>query len=295
MKFVEYVILNNLGSVESNYTFKDLTTIGCGGNIDILYSPNNVSSLKQAFKYLNENEIKYFVLGNGSNVLASDHDYKGVVISLRKMPFDFTINGDEMVCSAFYPTSKLAYDLSLLEYGDLSFLGGIPGLLGGAIYNNSGAYNDSIKNHILEVKYINTAGEIVTIDANDCAFDYRRSVFHYLSGIIVEAKLKIKKIPTKSVLEKRAMQRRLDQPLECKSMGSIFKNNQLISAWKVIDALGMRGFHISDAAISAKHANFIINLGNAKCKDIRNLILLIKKRAELEFGIKLICEISVVE
>ena len=77
-------------------------------------------------------------------------------------------------------------------------------------------------------------------------------------------------------------------------MGSIFKNNPLISAWKVVDALGMRGFQMNDAAVSAKHANFIINLGNAKSNEILSLIHLIQKRAELELGIKLLCEITMV-
>ena len=142
--------------------------------------------------------------------------------------------------------------------------------------------------------YINSAGKLVTISKEECAFGYRKSIFHYIPGLIVSARFKLTKVKTLELLEKRAKERRLAQPLECKSMGSIFKNNPLISAWKVVDALGMRGFQMNDAAVSAKHANFIINLGNAKSNEILSLIHLIQKRAELELGIKLLCEITMV-
>lgn len=294
MTFENYVIENNLGTIESGYSFKELTTIGCGGRIKTLYTPNSIESLCTAFKYVNDISIKYFILGNGSNILASDSDFMGVVFNLRKMPSDYVIIDDILDCSAFYSTSKLAYELANEEKGDLSFLCGIPGLIGGAIYNNCGAYNDNIQNHLIDVTYINSNGNILTIKNEDCDFDYRRSIFHYFGCIIISARFKISKFDSKKIIARRMNERRLAQPLECKNMGSIFKNNKLVKAWEVIDALGMRGYHINDAAISSKHANFIINSGNAKSSDIISLINLIQKRSMLELGIKLVCEITII-
>lgn len=294
MNFCDFVINHNLGVIETNRSFQELTTIGCGGKIDYLYKPNSIESLATAFSYISEHSIRYFILGNGSNVLAQDDAFHGIVINLKGLPYQYQLKDDILECSAFYPTMELAYDLAKDEIGDLSFLGGIPGLLGGAIYNNSGAYKKELRDSLIDVTYINTAGKIATLSNSQCAFGYRYSIFHVMSGIIISARFKVKKMKTLDLLKQRNSERRLSQPLECKSMGSIFKNNQLISAWKVVDALGMRGFHINDAAISAKHANFIINLGKAKSNDVLSLIRLIQTRAELEFGIRLVCEISTV-
>ncbi|MBQ9124184.1 MAG: UDP-N-acetylmuramate dehydrogenase [Acholeplasmatales bacterium] len=294
MNFKQYILENNLGIINDEYSFKDITTIGCGGKIKCLYIPKSIEALAKAFKYIKEKNLSYFIIANGSNILASDSLHNEIVIWVKKLDYTYVFLENSIKISAFYPTIKLAYDLANLEYGDLSFLGGIPGTLGGAIYNNSGAYNDNIGNHILEVEYIDTAGQIKTISNSLCAFGYRRSIFHFIEGIIISATLKIEKIKTKELLEKRRKQRLESQPLDNKSMGSIFKNNPLIPSWKIVDALGLRGFRIGDASVSAKHSNFIINLGKAKASDILAIINLIETRSRLEFGINLIKEITII-
>ena len=294
MNFVKYILENDLGSIETNYSFKELTTIGTGGRIRFLYSPNSVDSLCKAFKFINDNDLKYFILGNGSNILASDDFFDGIVINTKTLPTYLDIYEDYISVSASYPTTKLAYDLAKLELGDLSFLGGIPGLLGGAIFNNSGAYGSEIKDVIIDVTYINKAGKLVTIERKEIGFNYRDSIFHGYKCIIASARIKVNKIKTFDRLEERLKKRKQSQPHEYKNMGSIFRNTPLIESWKVIDFLNLRGFTINGAKISEKHTNFIINYNNAKSSDVLTLIELIKKRAKLELGINLKTEITII-
>ena len=127
-----------------------------------------------------------------------------------------------------------------------------------------------------------------------CAFSYRHSIFHHIDGIIVSAKFRIQEKDTEEILIKRWEKRCETQPIQEKSMGSIFKNNSLIESYKIVDMLNMRGYNINDAYVSHKHANFIINKGESSGRDVLNLIELIQKRALLELGIKLDYEITLV-
>ena len=293
MDFTQYVYKNDLGQINIDKSFKDLTTIGCGGKIQTLYYPKNIDCLIRAYKFIKKNNLKYFIIGNGSNILASDLNYKGIVICLKKLPYFYKHKDDYITVSAFYPTIKLANDLADLGLGDLSYLGGVPGLLGGAIFNNAGAYNKTISDDLISIKYIDTSGSIKNITVDKLNLNYRSSVFHYIEGIIIEAKIRVKKVQTKDLLILRKNKRQETQPLEYKSMGSVFKNDNLIPSWKIIDSLNLRGFRIGDAQISTKHTNFIINLGHAKSSEIINLINLIQTRSRLEYGIELIPEITI--
>ena len=294
MNFVKYILENDLGSIETSYSFKELTTIGTGGNIGLLYSPNSITNLGKAYKFINDNNLKYFIIGNGSNVLASDRFFDGIVINMKSLKPFIEIYDDYINVSSSYPTSKLAYDLSKLGLGDLSFLGGIPGLLGGAIYNNSGSFNYEIKDYIIDVTYIDKSGKLITIENKDIGFEYRSSIFHDYNYIIISAKLRVEKIDTFDKLNEQLAKRKSTQPLEYKNMGSIFKNNTTIEAWKVVDMLNLRGFTFNGAKISEKHTNFIINYNNATSEDILSLIEIIKKRAKLELGINLDTEITII-
>lgn len=294
MTFIDYVNENSLGEVKKS-SFKELTTISVGADILYLYVPNSISSLIKAYRFVNDNNLEYIILGNGSNILATDNEYKGIVFSLRGLEYNYKFENDNTIeVSAFYPSNKLAVDLMNNEIGDLSCLIGIPGLLGGAIYNNSGSYKDSISDSLISVDYINTKGEIIRINNKNCAFGYRRSIFKYIKGIILSARFHVSHENTKNLVNLKLKRRMESQPVKSKSMGSVFKNNPLIPSWKIVDALGLRGFQIGGAAVSQKHSNFIINLGNAKAKDIISIIELIETRARLELGISLVREIEII-
>jgi UDP-N-acetylmuramate dehydrogenase len=123
---------------------------------------------------------------------------------------------------------------------------------------------------------------------------YRNSIFHSIEGIILLARFNVEKVETKLLLAERLKKRKQTQPLECKSMGSIFKNNLLIPSYKIVDLLNMRGFKINDIEVSKKHSNFIINTNEGNPRDVLKMIELIQKRARTELGVNLEYEITLI-
>ncbi len=294
MDFTKFVIDNNYGEVITDSSFKYICSIGTGGGIKYLYLPNSIDSLCQVFRFINFYNFKYIVIGNGSNILPSDELYDGIVIMFSSLENFLIVNEENIECSAFYSAMKLSSDLAKMHIGDLSFMCGIPGLIGGLIVQNSGAYNDEIKNHIISVKYINSFGDIVSINKEDMNLGYRDSIFKHIKGIVISARFNINKnISTMDKIISRNKSRRLTQPLEYKNMGSVFKNLDDILAWEVIDKLDIRGLSCNGAMVSDKHCNFIINLDNAKSCDILFLINKIKQEAKDKLNILLVPEVII--
>lgn len=255
--------------------------------------PKDFNELKNCYLELKEKGIKHTIIGAGSNTLISEK-YTGRIIKLTELDYSYEIYPDEIYVSAFYPTTLFASEMAKEGY-DYSFLSGIPGLLGGAVYNNVGAFGEAISDYVLYVNYLNSNGDIVRFDCEKLMFSYRYSIFKDIEGIIVG--IALKKQRNKNVERKirEFLQRRKENLPNNPSLGSIFKNNQLIKAWKVIDKLGLRGYQIGGAAFSNKHANVIINVDNASFSDVRSLILCAKKRAYEELGIVLEEEITIIE
>ncbi|MGM9972072.1 MAG: UDP-N-acetylmuramate dehydrogenase [Anaeroplasmataceae bacterium] len=295
MEFKEYVLNNNLGEILENIDLSYLTTIGVGGKCKYLYLPNNINSLCLAYKYLYIHEIKSFVIGKGSNILHISDYYDGVIISLKLLKKEINLYDKYLVVSSNVGLSYLLNYMSNMNLGDLSFLAGIPGSVGGAIYMNAGAFGDEIKNHLIEVKYINKEGKIITLSNSELKMEYRKSIFMDISGIIIEAKIKCgKNIFTKDKINSIINKRKIIHPYNEKSMGSVFKNLPNIKAYEVIKDLGLDNYSVGDALISPKHSNFIVNKGNATYKDILQIINEIKTKA-LSKGIKLEEEIILFE
>lgn len=269
-----------------------ITTFGNKGNFNVIY-PTNYQELLNIFLEYNKNKTKYALIGGGSNTLINE-EYNGKIIKLTKMKYNYQILSDCIYTSAFYPTTNFVLDISQKGF-DYSFLAGIPGLIGGAIFNNSGAFEKNIGDFILYVDFLNKAGKITRFYNDNLLFSYRYSIFKDIEGIIIGAAFK--KIPGTNIKEK------INQNLEIRrkklpnnlSLGSVFKNNQLVKAWRVISELNLRGYQLNDAAFSNKHANIIINLGDAKFKDAYRLIRIAKEKAMDKFGIKLEEEISIIE
>ncbi len=277
------------------------TSFRVGGKADVLFYPINEESLVNAVRIAKENYIPIFVLGNGSNLLIRDGGIHGLVLSLKKLNGEIELKA----CSrkTFMVTSPAGISMpKLVRYTiNLSLQGietliGIPGTLGGALKMNAGAEGKEIGDVVHSVKMINMSGEVKKVMKDEIRFFYRGSEFLekgiFLSATLILGKAKNDSplLKVKSILEKR----NASQPIMQGGAGSIFKNPEGYHAGKLIELAGMKGCVIGDAEVSSKHANFIINRGKAKAKDIEELIKLIQKKVLAKTGISLETEIEIV-
>jgi len=248
---------------------------------------------------LKENNIKYLILGNGSNVIFEDEFYDGVIIKLDKLNNFKVINGTEIEVECGYSLMKLSRDI--LKYGlrGLEFASGIPGLLGASVAMNAGAYNEDMACVVKSARVINSNNEVVTMTKDELLFKYRDSFLKQNKDYIcVSAILSLKQGNEKESLDiiNSRKQRRLEtQPLEFPSAGSVFRNPEGMHAGKLIEDCGLKGYNINGAEVSEKHANFIINKGNCKGKDIIDLINIIRDTVKEKYNVELILEQEIIK
>lgn len=290
MNIVKSIEKLKIGKVEKNVSLKKYTTYRAGGTAKVIVSPKSIDKLLELLKLLKDNNIEYKILGNGSNLIFNDSVYEPVLIKLNDINH-CDINNNVITVGAGYSLISLAMRVSRLGLTGMEFATGIPGTVGGAVYMNAGAYKSDMGYIVTEVKAINENLEIVTLYNKDLKFKYRSSFFQtHKNYICIEATIKLKygsKKLIKEVIEDRRQKRISTQPLEYPSAGSVFRNPENDYAWRLINVCGLKGYRIGGAMVSEKHANFIINVGNAKGEDIRNLILYVKDTVKKETGVDL--------
>ncbi len=276
------------------------TSFRVGGNADVHFFPKDEASLVLAVRISNENDVPIFILGNGSNLLVRDGGIQGMVISLKKMEGNIEINpGTHETFLVVSPagTSMPALVRYAVDKGleGLETLIGVPGTLGGALKMNAGAEEKDIGDIFHSIKMLNMKGEVKEFMKNEVRFHYRGTEFPE-KGIFLEAILELKKgnkdalsQKVKTLLEKR----NTSQPITQKGAGSIFKNPKGHYAGQLIEEAGLKSFSIGDAEVSPKHANFIINRGKAKARDIEELIKVIQEKVMVKAGISLKPEIEI--
>ncbi len=260
---------------ELNRPLSEMTTFKTGGPADVVVYPFSVDSVKLILAYLNEQSIPFYVLGRGSNVLAPDEGYRGVIISTEqlneiKLKNDCTV---EVSCgTSLIKLCKFALDNSLSGF---EFAYGIPGSVGGAVYMNAGAYGGEIKDVILSCSYIDTDGNIASKNCSDLDLGYRHSTFNDSECFILSAVFKLNKSDKNEIkarMDELIGKRKDKQPLEYPSAGSTFKRPTGYFAGALIEECGLKGFSIGGAAVSEKHAGFVINKGNATSEDVLSVI-----------------------
>lgn len=280
----------NLGKIEKDISLSTLTTYKTGGIAKLVVYPNNINNLKQLLKLIHKHNIKYFILGKGSNTLFSDKEFNGVIIKLDKLN-NFEIKETEIYVESGMILSKLVQASVKNELTGLEFAIGIPGTIGGAIYMNAGAYGSKMSNIVKSVIVLDEKLQIEEIPLEKLKFDYRYSIFQANKNLIcVAANIKLEhgnhdEIDSK--IKENLLKRKNSQPLEYPSAGSVFRIPEGNYAGKIIEELGLKGKNIGGAEISTKHANFIINKNNASSSDILNLIKLVQKEVKDEYKIDL--------
>ena len=280
----------NLEKIEKDISLSTLTTYKTGGIAKLVVYPNNINNLKQMLKLIHKYNIKYSILGKGSNTLFSDKEFNGVIIKLDKLN-NFKIKQTEIYVESGMILSKLVQASVKNELTGLEFAIGIPGTIGGAIYMNAGAYGNNMSDIVKSVIVLNEKFQIKEIPLEKLKFDYRYSIFQDNKNLIcVAANIKLEhgnhdEIASK--IKENLLKRKNSQPLEYPSAGSVFRNPEGNYAGKIIEELGLKGKNIGGAEISTKHANFIINKNNASSSDILNLIKLVQKEVKDKYKIDL--------
>lgn len=288
---IEIIKRKSIGKIEENVSLKKYTTYKAGGTARCIVYPNNVDKLISLLTILKANNIKYKILGNGSNLLFSEKLYDGILIKLNEFNDIEFFAKNKIRVGAGFPLIKLSLMAAKKGLTGLEFASGIPGTVGGAVFMNAGAYKSDMGYIVETVKVLTPDLKILTLVNREMDFHYRTSFLKKNPQYIcLEATIELKKGKKSAIEEviKDRRQRRLDsQPLEYPSAGSVFRNPEDTSAWKLIEGVGLKGRIQGGAMISEKHANFVINYKNAKSDDIKYLIDLAHDEVLKEYGVDL--------
>ena len=281
-----------------NVNLKEYNTYRLEAFCKYMALPKSVKELQEVINYCLHKDIKYFVLGNGSNVIL-DGTFNGIVINMKNLNGSELVGNTDIIAYSGIMMPKLVKFAVKNNLQGLEWASGIPGTLGGGIYGNCGAYNDDIYHYLKEIIVLHN-GKIEHIKADKVFHDYRQTFFQgKRQYIIVAAHLKLIKGDSKQsqeLINDRLKRRLSSQPLTYPSAGSVFRNpSKEMPSGKLIVDVGLKNKNIGGALISPKHANFIVNNGNATAKDVICLIELIKKTIKENYSIDLVTEQEIVK
>lgn len=272
------------------------TSFKTGGLADLFVYPENIDTLVTILKVCKENNIKTFIIGNGSNILVSDNGLSGVVIRLSNNFSNIELIGDDTIyCQSGVSMKKLCMFALEHSLSGLEFAYGIPGTAGGAAYMNAGAYGGEMKDVLVKCEHIDSNFNVNSFEKDELELGYRTSVYSSKDYVITSLTLKMKKgnyDEIKALMDENLFKRKSKQPLEYPSAGSTFKRPEGYFAGALIEECGLKGYSVGGAQVSEKHAGFVINKGNATTTDILELIKHIQKTILDEKGVMLETEVK---
>lgn len=258
----------------TNCSLSEHTTFKIGGNCSFLIEINSANSAAELVKYLRANEIKYAILGKGSNIIASDSGYDGVILHFGKEFSNISVYNTKVCADAGASLAAVCRKAQENGLSGMENLYGIPGSVGGGLYMNAGAYGSEMKDVVISAEYIDEEGNISSISVRDMMLSYRRSLFSERNCIITSVVFELTSGDSEKINQDMAecMHKRITkQPLEYPSAGSTFKRPEGSYASLLIEQCGLKGMSVGGAEVSTKHSGFVINKGGATCKDVLEL------------------------
>lgn len=283
-------------SIQESASLKNLNTYKIESNAKYLIRVETMNGLINLLKYLKLNNIKYFLLGGGSNIVI-DNYFDGAVIKLDGLN-EIKIDGEVITCGA--GTMMGALSCASIEHNltGLEWAINIPGTVGGSIVGNAGAYNKEIFDDLKSIKVLDENLNIKEIAKKDIKHSYRHTELKEKNWIVIEATFELErgnKEESLALIHDRKERRMNTQPLDMPSAGSVFRNPDNDHAGRLIEAAGLKGKKIGGAMVSEKHANFIVNAGNATSEDVKNLIELVQRQVKEKFNVDLVLEQEIID
>ncbi len=295
LSYKNFIVKIGREKVKLNEPMSMHTTIGIGGPADLFYSAKSEEELVNAVKMAHQEKIPVFVLGGGSNILVSDKGIRGLVVSNETSAIKFLDN--RVIVDSGVRTQRLVKLAIENKLAGLEYFNGLPGTIGGAIWNNSHFKGHYVADILENAEVIDKNSQVKILTKNRLEFAYDNSILQKSGEIVLRVNFTLKP-GSKQELEQIASEvlefRKKRHPLDKKSDGCFFKNPSQAPAAYLIEQSGLKGEQIGDAQVSTKHAAFIINKYNAKADDVLKLIELIKEKIKKDCNIKLETEVNLV-
>ena len=271
------------------------TTFRIGGPARLMALPRDRKEAAAAVRAAAELGIRPFFLGNGSNLLVADGGYEGFIVKLTGLDQTRVVNR-RLRAESGISLARLAMAAWGCGLTGLEFAHGIPGTLGGGVAMNAGAYGGEMSQVLTAVTFLDEAGQVITLPAQECALTYRHSLFtDHPERLILEAEFELAQgVPTliKTRMDELAQKRRAKQPLDQPSAGSTFKRPEGHFAAALIEQCGLKGLSVGGAQVSEKHAGFVVNRGGATAEDVLRLMEQVRERVLRDTGVELEPEVK---
>ena len=273
-----------------NEPMSEHTTFEIGGPADFYVIPEDFDEVRDVITACKDAGVDYFVLGCGSDLLVSDEGYRGVIVAVADGLVGVSVEDDEICCQAgvgLREASEMACELGL---SGLEFACGIPGSVGGACFMNAGAYGGCMADALKEVRVLLPDGSVADVPAGELNLGYRKSRIADEGWVVLSATFGLnpgdpQKI--RATMDDLTHQREEKQPLELPSAGSTFKRPEGYFAGKLITDAGLKGYQSGGAAVSKKHAGFVVNVGGATASDVHAVIEHVQDEVERQFSVRL--------